>query len=87
MKYDVYGRPETSPNYRLGKLEIYRIDEASESVTYFSYFDGGSGTSEKNVLIRRHTVSGAVTTVEKAYGKWSERSSLSYIPINDTLEV
>lgn len=61
-----------------------RIDEASESVTYFGWAVPGSLDAAAVWRIMRQTVSGNVTSGEWADGNesfdnvWSNRASLSY---------
>lgn len=59
-------------------VQSYQIDAASATNTYIR-FKSGTG----NVFIKRINVNGTVTTIDKAYGKWASRTSLTYTPIND----
>ena len=80
MQIDCYGFDATSVFFQRRKLQPYRIVESMD-VTYICY-DG-----DANRPIHRITKNGSETVVEWAYGPWSERESLDYIPINKTLEV
>jgi hypothetical protein len=55
----------------------YKIDEASD-VTYIMYFDD----TDSDQKIIRLTLSGTETTFEASVGKWADRVSLTYWPIN-----
>lgn len=88
MKYDVYGRPETSPQYRLGKPEIYEMDipeDGGDGVYYTRFFNAAT------CAIHRITIATAngrtVIKTEVAYGAWADRATLTYQEINAQMEV
>ena len=58
--------------------QAYQIDEANSTNTY-QRWQSGAGT----VWIMKISVSGTVTTWEKATGTWANRASLTYEAIND----
>ncbi len=59
------------------RLNAYKIDEASSTVTYICY-QSGSG----EIFIKKVSVSGNVTTIEYAYDTWANRATASYSAIN-----
>lgn len=61
-------------------LRPYIVD-ASGEVTYICYFD-----TPRRAIHRLSTVNG-VTSCHWAYGRWEDRASLTYIPINEPMEV
>ena len=80
MQIDQSGFESTSVDFHRRKLSPYRVAE-NGSVTYLCFDDG--------VLrpIHRITKSTTETVIEWAYGAWTDRESLTYVPINQTLEV
>lgn len=87
MKYDVYGRPETSPNYRLGKPEVYEQDipkDGEDGVYYIRFF------ATEQCAVHRITIATAngrqTIKTEVAYGAWANRATLSYHEINEPFE-
>lgn len=72
---DIYGRPRNA-FYWGQPAQAYMIDEADENTTYICFYD----TAER--MIHRIKKDGTVTTIERAWGAWENRASLSYIPIN-----
>lgn len=70
----VGNRPEQDP-------EPYIVDEATSGVVYLCY------ANTANRAIRRITTADSVTTIEWAYGAWADRATLTYHPINETIEV
>lgn len=66
-------------------LRPYQVDEADDgSVTYMRFHPGDA---DGNNLILRITVeagsaSNTITTTEIAVGKWEERDTLTYEPVN-----
>lgn len=61
--------------------EAYIVDASASGVTYICY------DNRANRIVRRITVANGVTTVEFSYGRWADRASLQYVPINGMLEV
>jgi hypothetical protein len=59
-------------------VQPYQIDEANTTNTYFRWQSGND-----DVWVMRISVSGTVTTWEKATGAWTNRTSLTYEAIND----
>jgi hypothetical protein len=79
---NVYGQTAVLNRDQVFVLEkgipAYQIDEPDANTTYIRY-DSGTGS----VFIKKISVSGNVTTVEKAYATWANRAAATYTPIND----
>ena len=80
MQIDQYGFEATSEYFHRRKLQPYRIAE-SGTATYLCFDDGDKRP------IHRITKTDAETVVEWAYGAWTDRETLNYVPINQTLEI
>lgn len=80
MQIDCYGFEATSTFFRRKKLQPYRVAESGQT-TYLCFDDN------ENRPIHRITKANGETVIEWAYGKWNERTTLFYVPINQTLEV
>lgn len=80
MQIDQYGFEAASMFFQRRQLQPYRIAEDGEA-TYICFAD----TPER--CIHRVTQTDGETVIEWAFGAWSERSSLDYIPINQTRNV
>jgi len=83
---DNYGRKEYTINYNGVEISPCTVEETVDgnvTTTYMRYF------KTDPTLVRRitETESGSTTTTEdeKSYGNWSDRSGLTYIPINNDL--
>lgn len=61
-----------------GSVSIYQIDEVNAATNFIRYASG-SGL----VFIKRITVAGTVTTIEKSTTNWTARVAATYVPIND----
>ena len=88
MKYDIYGRPETSPQFRMGVPEAYEQDipkDGNDGV-YYTRFYNTSVCAIHRITI---TTTGDRKTIvtEVAYGAWADRATLTYQEINAVLEV
>ena len=80
-RIDNFGRKESTGGY-LSPIEPMPYQIATDgSTTYVSFFD----TNPR--AIHRITTAGDVKTVEFAFGKWDDRAILTYIPINNVMEV
>ena len=87
MKYDIYGRPENSPQYRLGKPEIYEQDipKGGEDGVYYARFFNTATCAVHRITIA--TANGRQTIkTEVAYGAWANRATLSYHEINAQID-
>lgn len=62
-------------------LEPYMVDEAASGCVYICY------SNDPKRIIRRITKNGTVTVIEFSYGRWEDRESLTYVGINDSLEL
>ncbi len=80
--YDEYGRISGTPNFgsHAEVLEPYLVDAATEGVTYICFAD----TAFR--CVRRITQTNGITTTEFAMGAWPDRATLTYHPVNTTLE-
>lgn len=82
---DCYGnRLDLSP-YRyltqFGQKSPYLVDAVTEGVTYICFYD-----TTDNQPIQRITEQDGVTEILWAYGKWSNRTTLSYeMPLSKPL--
>ena len=84
---DNCGRKEYTINYNGEELSPCTVEETvngNVTTTYMRYF------KTDPTLVRRvtETESGGTTTTEdeKSYGNWSDRSGLTYVAINETLQ-
>jgi hypothetical protein len=59
-------------------VQAYQIDAAHANTNFFRWQSGNG-----SVWVVRVTTSGTVTTWEKATGIWTNRTTLTYEPIND----
>ena len=59
-------------------LVVYQVDEPDANTSYIRYISGSDV-----VWIKKISVSGTVTTIEKAYDTWANRTTASYSAIND----
>ncbi len=80
MQIDQYGFEATSVDFHRRKLQPYHVAEGGD-ITYLC-FDNGDLRP-----IHRITKTGSETVIEWAYGAWSDRATLSYLPINQTRDV
>ena len=81
IRLDRFGRPAGTYNSINAEVEPYMVDKASANVTYIRYFDTDP------CAVRRVTTEGSVTTIEVAYGSWSDRATLTYYPVNHVFEI
>jgi hypothetical protein len=74
---------KNSNNYQTYDVDLidgfrpYKIDEDGD-ITYIMYYDD----TDFDQKIIRITLSGTETTFEASVGKWADRGSLTYRPIN-----
>ena len=81
---DKYGRNAESFGYRNGDLEPYLIEEHVDTgVTYICYSDDASRVIRRIKVVTSGSTT--TTTVEAAFGSWSNRAALSYQPVNREL--
>lgn len=83
MLIDQFGRPRK--NMGMEEIELlnrvsYKTD-VNGNVTYICY------DADTKTEIRRITTEGTVTTIEFSFGKWADRATLTYVPINAAYEV
>lgn len=71
------------------ELLPYEVEDLGD-VVYKRYTDGKKYVNEKHLetvdteeLIIRTTIEGSITRNEKAWAKWADRASATYIPINN----
>lgn len=81
---DNYGRrivmnPNTGEPRQFPVPDTYQVDQVSDSLTYIRYFDTNP------CMIRRVLVQGTVTTIAKCMGDWTNRTTQTYIPINQDI--
>lgn len=81
--YDDYGRTSSDANFKSHSEvpEPYLVDAAVEDVTYICFTDAAFR------CVRRITQANGLTTTEFSMGAWADRATLTYQPINSTLEV
>ncbi len=83
LVYDDYGRSSNNPNFG-SKSEVpepYMVDAAAEDVTYICF----ANTTPR--CVRRITQADGVTTTEFSMGAWADRATLTYQPVNTTMEL
>ena len=70
------------PVYRGDKenSEAWMVDTSTAGTTYICY------KNDPRRIIRRIVTSSGVTTIEWTYGKWEDRASLAYHPIEASVE-
>lgn len=61
-----------------GNIAAYQIDEANATTTYIRYRTGAG-----IVFIKKISVSGTVTTIEKSYTNWTARATATFVAINN----
>lgn len=81
--YDQYGRRPGDRHYgnNANPPLVHIADESTAGVTYLCFF----GTAAR--AIHRVTETAGITTLERAWGAWADRATLTYTPINDYIEV
>lgn len=68
-----------------GEIVPYIVSEEGE-YTYIRYFaDDENGKCLVKRVTKSQTGSAIVTTIEHAYGAWTDRAALEYIPVNEAI--
>lgn len=78
---DEYGFSKTSVDFQCRKLTAYQIVEDG-SYTYITF-----GDYEVGPIHRIDKSVAGTTKIEWTYGAVADRASLTYIPINDTMNI
>lgn len=81
MQIDSYGFPYTSSWFKRKELEPYQIKVVG-TVTYFNF-----SAAPKGPIHRLERFSDGSYRQTWAYGAWENAASLTYVPINETLEI
>jgi hypothetical protein len=83
--FDRYGNYQGEIPSLPGEILPYIVEEAGGGVTYICYFpDTGSGVGVKRIT-EVGTEGATTTTIEHAFGAWSDRATLTYYPINQAI--
>lgn len=81
IQIDCYGFEATSEHFQKRKLEAYLVKEDG-GIVYACF-----GTGEKRPIHRIDKDPDGCVRVMWAYGRWEEAEDLSYVPINETIEI
>lgn len=88
LPYDIYGRNNRQSGYDPSARLPYKeeITESAGTTTVYKVYDSSaSGAIYKETI----TEADGVTSItrELSYGAWADRATLTYVPVNDTVEV
>lgn len=78
---DEYGFSKTSVDFKKRKLPAYKVI-ASGNYTYILF-----GNYTTGPIHRIDASSAGTTVIEWAYGEVADRATLTYIPINETMDI
>lgn len=79
--YQVYGWSPTE------KPAAYLVDAPDANTTYIAYWEQyHTNGDERKQAVKKISVNGTETQIQWAWGKWSERTSLTYMCINREYE-
>lgn len=79
MHIDKWGEPYIHVVHET--IEPYMVDASTAGTTYICYFN----TPDR--IIRKITDDNGITTIEFSWGAWDDRTTLTYIPINEAMEI
>lgn len=81
MQIDCYGFEATSQFFRRKELAAHLLKRV-DGILYVCFGDG-----ERRPIHRLDRDEHGHVRLSWAYGKWDEAESLSYVPINQTIEI
>lgn len=81
MQIDSYGFEATSQFFKRKELSAHLVKKI-DGILYVAY-----SAAPKGPIHRIDTASDGSLRVMWAYGEWARAASLTYVPINETLEV